>query len=126
MGRWLVKGQEQARACKCETTRATCYFIPQYLLNNQNCHWNYMLLYLNLHYHCHYYDPSFSVRQGHTVLAGQWPPTREEGAGEDGTGPHPARSDDDVEVEDDDVEVEDDGVEVGGGEGETRRLSWFS
>ena len=85
-----------------------------------------MLLYLNLHYHCHYYDPSFSVRQGHTVLAGQWPPTREEGAGEDGTGPHPARSDDDVEVEDDDVEVEDDGVEVGGGEGETRRLSWFS
>ena len=49
-----------------------------------------MLLYLNLHYHCHYYDPSFSVRQGHTVLAGQWPPTREEGAGEDGTGSTPS------------------------------------
>jgi len=39
---------------------------------------------------------------------------------------NPARSDDDVEVEDDDVEVEDDGVELGGGEEETRRLSWFS
>ena len=41
-------------------------------------------------------------------------------------GPHPARSDDDVEVEDvevEDVEVED--VEVGGGEERTRRLSCF-
>jgi hypothetical protein len=40
-------------------------------------------------------------------------------------GPHPARSDNAVEVEDDDFEVEDDDVEVGGGEGRTRRLSWF-
>ena len=59
------------------------------------------------------------------MLANGHQPGKKE-PGKTARGPHPARSDDDVEVEDDDVEVEDDGVELGGGEEETRRLSWFS